>query len=362
MVKELFQKENYGFKYNVVFGLGTTGKLVVDLINSINLKIDCILTGDGYCSSTEYKGLPIYEISNFPFDKEECNILFTVKKDVQHITKLLKKKKFNNIVYINSKKAYFELLNIYYKEYFKENNIKINDKEILKFKELKIINPFQIDKGTWDIFLSEIGDLILPAIMKDYSRIDEGTYEEGNVVLNENDVVFDCGAHIGLFSSLAAFKKCNVFAFEPAPNNIFYLEKSKFIYPELINICPYALSNLEGYAKLETAELESSEAHIINQTMEEEGTIQVETTTIDKFVEKNNILKVDFIKADIEGAERLMLMGAKKTLARFAPKLSICTYHLDDDPQILEKIIKEANPNYVIEHKWKKLYGYVPNM
>ena len=70
--------------------------------------------------------------------------------------------------------------------------------------------------------------------------------------------------------------------------------------------------------------------------------------------------RVDFIKADIEGAERLMLKGAQETLRRFAPKLSICTYHLPDDKEVLEALIKQANPHYVIEHRWQKLYAHVP--
>ena len=64
----------------------------------------------------------------------------------------------------------------------------------------------------------------------------------------------------------------------------------------------------------------------------------VKVSTIDQFVSENQIRKVDFIKADIEGAERYMLTGATDTLRRFAPKLAICTYHLKDDPQVLEDI------------------------
>lgn len=46
-------------------------------------------------------------------------------------------------------------------------------------------------------------------------------------------------------------------------------------------------------------------------------------------------------------------------LKEFAPKLAICTYHLTDDKEVLERLIKEANKNYIIEHRYKKLYAYV---
>jgi len=52
-----------------------------------------------------------------------------------------------------------------------------------------------------------------------------------------------------------------------------------------------------------------------------------------------------------------MLMGAKRVLREFAPKISICTYHLPDDPEVLRKLILEANPQYVIEERWKKMYA-----
>ncbi|GHV33865.1 hypothetical protein FACS1894187_03280 [Synergistales bacterium] len=70
---------------------------------------------------------------------------------------------------------------------------------------------------------------------------------------------------------------------------------------------------------------------------------------------------MDFIKADIEGYERYMLKGAAKTLKKFAPKLALCTYHLPDDPEVMEKIIKEANPAYNVIQKRTKLFASVPN-
>jgi uncharacterized protein Usg len=46
-------------------------------------------------------------------------------------------------------------------------------------------------------------------------------------------------------------------------------------------------------------------------------------------------------------------------LKTYAPKLAICTYHLPDDKEVLTKLILQANPNYKIEYRWKKLYAFV---
>ena len=85
----------------------------------------------------------------------------------------------------------------------------------------------------------------------------------------------------------------------------------------------------------------------------------VETITLDDFVKKNNLERVDFIKADIEGFERNMLSGAQETLKNFAPKLALCTYHLPDDPEVMTKLIMQANPNYKIFYGKKKLYASI---
>ena len=58
--------------------------------------------------------------------------------------------------------------------------------------------------------------------------------------------------------------------------------------------------------------------------------------------------------------ERHMLAGAQETLARFAPKLALCTYNLPDDPQVMASLILKANPKYNIVQKRKKLFASVP--
>jgi hypothetical protein len=54
-----------------------------------------------------------------------------------------------------------------------------------------------------------------------------------------------------------------------------------------------------------------------------------------------------------------MLKGASGILKNLVPKLAICTYHLPDDPVVLEKIILKANPAYTVKHIRNKLFAEV---
>jgi FkbM family methyltransferase len=69
------------------------------------------------------------------------------------------------------------------------------------------------------------------------------------------------------------------------------------------------------------------------------GELNVRVTTVDRAVRDLNVSSVDFIKADIEGAERYALLGASETIRRYRPRMAICTYHLPDDPGVIRDVV-----------------------
>ena len=73
---------------------------------------------------------------------------------------------------------------------------------------------------------------------------------------------------------------------------------------------------------------------------------QVPLTTIDKIVEELQLERVDFVKMDIEGAERKALVGARNTLAKLKPRLALAGYHLEDDQTKIPEIVLAARPDY----------------
>jgi FkbM family methyltransferase len=178
-----------------------------------------------------------------------------------------------------------------------------------------------------------------------------------DVTVRGGDVVIDAGAWYGDFSAYAANKGATAYAFEPAKQNFNILEQTK-----LLNLPNKIIPINKGLSdKNYSAEMFVNESLSHSTTLNDGAglTETVELTTLDQFVAENNLAKVDFIKADIEGEERKMLLGARETLRKFAPKLAICTYHLPDDREVLTKIILDANPNYSIKYLRHKLFAAV---
>ena len=209
-----------------------------------------------------------------------------------------------------------------------------------------------------------LGEYILSRDLDEYYRNfdGEGPYEIEEVRLHPNDIVVDAGANQGVFSLLAAAKnaKC-VYAFEPMPNVRKILEKNINLngYNNIIKIVPLGLRAENGAQVISSSEEMVGSASFV---FTGQGTnTSVECVTLDDWVKENDIPRVDFIKADIEGSERDLLAGAGETLRRFKPRLAICTYHLPDDPQVLKSLIKDAVPEYKVIQKRKKLFAYVPD-
>ena len=54
--------------------------------------------------------------------------------------------------------------------------------------------------------------------------------------------------------------------------------------------------------------------------------------------------RIDFIKMDIEGAEKEALMGSKLLIMKYHPTLAICVYHKIEDMYEVWKIIESIAP------------------
>jgi hypothetical protein len=76
--------------------------------------------------------------------------------------------------------------------------------------------------------------------------------------------------------------------------------------------------------------------------------VKVPLVTIDSMVKNRGLDSVNFIKLDIEGAEKMALAGARETMARFRPRLAVAMEHLPDDPVTIPAVIDSMALRYSV--------------
>lgn len=129
----------------------------------------------------------------------------------------------------------------------------------------------------------------------------------------------DIGANSGYFSVLmadAVGTSGRVYSFEPVPVSRALLEKNIAANRlRQIEVVPAALSDREGTAELHLHPSNDG-GHSLGTLDEKGDTIQVNTDTLDHFIETRGIGPIAVIKIDVEGAEPLVFAGAQKLLSR----------------------------------------------
>lgn len=172
-------------------------------------------------------------------------------------------------------------------------------------------------------------------------------YEKEGFNPKEGETILDCGAADGdtavLFSIL--YPTSSIYSFEYSKRTYEYLKKNL----ALNNILNVETRQTFLYKKTAKCWMTSSFCEC-NQN--EEGCIEVDTLSIDDFVEENNIKNIGLIKMDIEGGEIPALEGAKRTIEKFRPLLYLPIYHLESDIYTIPNFLKELNADIELSFKW----------
>lgn len=161
----------------------------------------------------------------------------------------------------------------------------------------------------------------------------------------ENKDIIDAGAFIGDSALvLSKFTSKTVHAFEPDPENYTLMKKTLQIN-KATNIlpCQYALGSTKGFISLST--YKSASTQFANEAFNYDSVISAPVITLDSYVKENN-LTVGLIKADVEGAEQLLLQGALDTIKHQRPALLISIYHNADDFFHIKPLIESLNLGY----------------
>ena len=134
----------------------------------------------------------------------------------------------------------------------------------------------------------------------------------------------------------------HLYSFDVLEEGLGVLAEQMELNPGLDNITPIHRGLWDNDEDLVFVTTPSPGARITEQ---ETGT-QVKTTTIDIYMEQNNLQRLDMIKMDIEGSEVPALKGGAKAIERHKPKLAICVYHKWDDLLTIPRLIHSIRGDY----------------
>jgi FkbM family methyltransferase len=137
--------------------------------------------------------------------------------------------------------------------------------------------------------------------------------------LSPEDVVLDVGASVGLVAIFSGLAGATVDAIEPDPDTYSRLKRNIDLNA-LSNVSPVqlALGDEVGEAILFSDGAAGRAPTLRAQagrTVAPRGTIKVQTSTIDKEIEARRLRIPTVVKIDVEGAETMVLKGAKGLLS-----------------------------------------------
>lgn len=196
-----------------------------------------------------------------------------------------------------------------------------------------------------------------------------GYFEKGG--LRVGDTVIDAGACEGAFTLLAARMvgdRGRVVAFEPDSENAARLA-ANLARNDLRNVSIVQKGLWRDERELRFHDALGMWSKVADDDEPPDagdaaGLSGIPVTDLDGELRRLGIDSVDFIKADIEGAELAFVEGAQETLTQRHPRLAIASYHIVDGAETwprLEALLRDAGyrvetgfPEHTTTYAWSE--------
>ena len=169
-------------------------------------------------------------------------------------------------------------------------------------------------------------------------------YENEKIKINDNDIIIDVGAHIGLFSLFASqfCKNGKIFSYEPISEN-FNLLKSNIILNDCKNIFPFQFGVSEKSSKIKIFLNDDQSGHSI---MSNSGSSRmVDSILLKEVFDLNKIPICNLLKLDCEGAEYEIINSLPEVYLEKIEKIVIEYHFADSKPELSRNLIQKLEDN-----------------
>jgi len=168
--------------------------------------------------------------------------------------------------------------------------------------------------------------------------------------VKENDIVFDIGGNLGLFSYYSICKGAKeVHCFEPSPTSYSAIREN-FSFENLF-IENKAVTSETGEIEFYNNDSSSinSSAYIIN-----EGCTKIicKSISLPDYIKEKDIVQIDYLKIDCEGAEYDIIESLDEYFLSTSVRSMCIEYHLNRDGKIYPMIEKLQRCGFTIEFEY----------
>ncbi|MCR4740311.1 MAG: FkbM family methyltransferase [Lachnospiraceae bacterium] len=328
---------------NIIYGAGMNGRLLCEKFEGYGVKTaffyddDHTRWGEDYCGSRILSKEELIRKCS----EDDVNIIISSMYVGQIKDKLAD---------MSLNCACFTVLGLLIEKDSKDLNMadyKGNPGLMEKAEKLKGLFDDELSKRYFDIIKQTIaGGKALPEMVSLYCGQEQYFLDAFRDGLNGMTFV-DAGAYTG--DTVRKMKELSIM-----PKKVYCFEADDDNYVKLLNYMesdPYAKEriipvNKALWNRAETLSMKN-ERYNARISGAEEADRKVEAVDLDSFLKAEGTEKIDFIKMDIEGAERYALKGAEQTILSDRPVLAISIYHSMEDTVDIPLMLINELKDYV---------------
>jgi len=321
-----------------IYGAGAFGKL---FFQALDKKIDFFI--DDFADSSHYEDKKIKHLNEVA---KHTKIYISVMQSSGMIKQKLLKLGYTNVLgFTESISDMPEILRLVAKTNYlwlvADNTKMVDDAKIATLRELlkdqkskKLLDQMVLLRKTLDI--------------KHYIKPYDKEYFPSDVPILEqlhNINFVDCGAYTGdtikdLMQHTSSVK--TTISFEPDLSNLQKLNLELHRQKELFEHTEFFVYPAGVYDRSTTLRF-ANDGIDSSASISDDASVSIQVVSLDDVLCN---VAADYIKMNIEGAEKQALLGATKTLQKYKPNLAICLYHKPEDLWELPLLIKQIEPSY----------------
>jgi len=193
---------------------------------------------------------------------------------------------------------------------------------------------------------------VIPIEILNFGEYEEQLWDKVFELLDKPYTIFDIGGNIGYFSLYIGqkFPTAKFYTFEPITKTFDFLQKN-LLLNKTQNISAFNIGLSSEKQEMEMFFNPELSGNSSLKDLSENKNIEkmiCKFSTLDDFAKENKIQKIDFIKCDVEGAEKFVFEGGLETIKAHRPiifteLLRKWSRKFDYHPNDILKIFKEID-------------------